>query len=110
MQPTCLSTPVYSHIGWLQVPGNGSAPAQIWADGFHLLLGLTNNPALPNIIYAVGKLLLNESQPHSVASQNVVVEVDTQNRNTWSIIATLHNDVSRALHRSRRALKLRCRL
>jgi hypothetical protein len=80
------------------VPGNASAPAQIWADGFQLLLGLANNPALPNIIYAVGKLQLNSSQ--SVASpaphQNVVVEVDTRNRNTWSVVATLHNDASRA--------------
>jgi hypothetical protein len=78
-----------------QVPGNGSAPAQIWADGFHLVLGLANNPALPNVIYAVGKLLLNTSAPGaSPPHENVVVEVDINNQNSWSIIASLRNDVS----------------
>jgi hypothetical protein len=88
-----------------QVPGNGSAPAQIWADGFHLVLGLANNPALPNFIYAVGKLLLNasapgaspphDSPPHdSPPHENVVVEIDIKNQNSWSVIASLRNDVS----------------
>jgi hypothetical protein len=95
---TCAFSNLSPLLFWLQVPGNGSAPAQIWADGFNLLLGLTYDPALPDLIYAVGKLQLNASQPAGSPPlhENVVVEVDIRHRNTWSVIATLHNDVSHA--------------
>jgi hypothetical protein len=59
------------------------------------VLGLASNPALPGVIYAAGKLQANASQsppPH----ENVVVQVDVTSRNSWSVISTLHNNVSRA--------------
>jgi hypothetical protein len=83
-----------SYHRWPQVPANASAPVEIWASGFSLVLGLANDPALPGIIYAAGKLQANAS--HAPAEhENVVVEIDIQKRNSWNVVATLHNNVSR---------------
>jgi hypothetical protein len=60
------------------------------------LLGLASNPAFPDRIYAVGKLSANSTPPHfniAPLTENVVVEVDVNIRNKWSVIATLRNDV-----------------
>jgi hypothetical protein len=84
-----------SSTSLLQVPANASAAAVIWASGFSLLLGLANNPALPGVIYAAGKILANTSQAPA-EHENVIVEIDTQHRNSWNVVAALRNNVSRA--------------